>query len=31
MNLPGKPYVAVSATDPNHVVTVMIPKEVHVP
>ncbi|MFH9110289.1 hypothetical protein ACH4LN_25855 [Streptomyces albus] len=29
--LPGKPYVAVSSTDPNHVVTVVIPKEVHVP
>lgn len=30
-HLPGKPFVAVSSTDPNHVVTVAIPKEVHVP
>ncbi len=27
--LPGKPFVVVSASNANHVVTVMIPKEVH--
>lgn len=25
-NLPGRPYVVVSASDPNHIVTVMVPK-----
>ncbi|MFG3043956.1 hypothetical protein ACGFZR_03365 [Streptomyces sp. NPDC048241] len=30
-SLPGKPFVVVSGSDPNHVVTVMIPKEVHLP
>ncbi|GAA2932662.1 RHS repeat-associated core domain-containing protein [Streptomyces enissocaesilis] len=30
-HLPGKPFVAVSGSDPNHVVTVMIPKHVELP
>ncbi|MBO0656935.1 RHS repeat protein [Streptomyces triculaminicus] len=29
--LPGKPYVVVSGSNPNHVVTVMIPKKVNLP
>lgn len=29
--LPGKPFVVVSANDPNHIVTVMIPKAFEVP
>ncbi|MGW1835645.1 putative T7SS-secreted protein [Streptomyces sp. NPDC002067] len=28
-SLPGKPFVAVSGSNPRHIVTVMIPKEVH--
>ncbi|WP_431981737.1 DUF6531 domain-containing protein [Streptomyces qinglanensis] len=31
MKLPGKPFVVVSSTNPNHIVTVMIPKEFDVP
>ncbi|WP_404816431.1 RHS repeat-associated core domain-containing protein [Streptomyces thermolineatus] len=30
-HLPGKPFVVISGSNPNHIVTVMIPKEVNLP
>ncbi|MGW7170908.1 RHS repeat domain-containing protein [Streptomyces sp. NPDC054884] len=29
--LPGKPFVVISGSDPNHIVTAMIPKELNIP